>query len=235
MGLRFLLIALVAGGLLAPLPVAAAKRFPAGPQHKGMVTTGTVTVFPENRPGNAVYLNNRMILSVPQQTITSVTPLPQEGRFVYLARDEEGQVRLHLYLLPIDPSPRITAVAPDYYHVVMVIGGVVYKKFYRVVQKSTVVDLLPQSKTADGMAVGAPGIVFYHVANVRDRPGDGPPTKEFGLVLHLMLFEEDAPRSLNYAIYNTLPRLELRWLDAARIEFRLANGSTEVLSVSQFQ
>ena len=56
-----------------------------------------------------------------------------------------------------------------------------------------------------------------------------------GLGLHLVLFEEDGPRHLNYAVHNTLPKLALRWLDAARIEFRLANGNTEVLSVAQFQ
>jgi hypothetical protein len=200
-----------------------------------LATTGPFTLFPENRAGNAVYLNNRLVISLPGRLLTYVLPLPQGGRFVYLSRDEGGQTQLGVYLPPSDPAPRVTEVKEGFYHAVMSIAGVVYKKFYRVVDNATIVDLLPGSKTADGLVGGGPGIVFYHVASMSNLPGNGPTRQQFGMVVHLMLYEEDTPRNLNFIINNALPRLKLQWLDNTRIQYRLTDGTTDVLSISQFQ
>ncbi|MBI4082569.1 MAG: hypothetical protein HY423_08160 [Candidatus Lambdaproteobacteria bacterium] len=218
-----------------PAALPAQRQFPADARHTGMVQLGPYTVFPENRPDNGVYLNNRLLLSLPRQTIIQILPLPAEGRFAYLARAEDGKVQFGASVLPADAPPRIVAVSPGFYHAVLTLGGVVYKKLYRVVQERSIVDLLPISRTADGMTAGPKGVAFYHVATAEDKGPAGQSVKTFGIGLHLMLFAEDQVRHLNHGVVNTLPRLDLKWLDDQRLEYKLADGRGEVLSVAQFQ
>jgi hypothetical protein len=229
------LLGLCTAILLALAPSGwAARELPTDPAHRGIVPFGPYQIFPENRPGNGVYLNNRLVLSVPEHTITGVKPLVKEGRFAYVVRSRFGGTELGVYLPTAEPPPRIKPIAEGFYHAVVVIDGTVYKKLFRLV-RDTIVDLLPNSKTADGMTVGAPGILFYHVSSVATEEQDGRLVNQFGLRLHLALFEEERLRHLDYPIMNTLPRLELAWNGDTGIEVRLADGRVEVLSISQFQ
>lgn len=229
-------MALVAGAILPVNPWSraahAAQEFPGDPEHRGVVTIGDYQIFPENRPGNAVYQDNRLVFSVPGETLVQIIPLPQPGRFIYLTKDSEGTARLGALLATSEPEPRITAIGESFYHAVMVMDGVVYKKLYRIQNDLSVVDLLPSSKTADGMTLGPGGVLFYHVASAQ-RTDDGDTV--FGLRLHLAPSDDEPTRHLAYPIMNTLPRLELDWTDANRIRYRLADGREGALSVSQFQ
>lgn len=210
----------------------AAQEFPGDPEHRGVVTVGDYQIFPENRPSNAVYLDNRLAFSVAGETLVQIIPLPQPGRFIYLTKDSDGNARLGAKLSKAEPEPRITAIGESFYHAVMVIDGVVYKKLYRIQNDLSVVDLLPSSKTADGMTLGPGGVLFYHVASAQ-RTDDG--NTVFGLRLHLAPSDDEPTRHLAYPILNTLPRLELDWTDANRIRYRLADDREGALSVSQFQ
>ena len=212
----------------------AGRQFPTDTAHRGIVPTGPYQIFPENRPGNGVYLDNRLLLSITEHTITAVKPLAKEGAFVYLLQKPEGGFDLGVQLDSAEPKPRITEVARNFYHAVIVIDGVVYKKFFRVV-RAGIVDLLPNSKTVDGMTVGGPGVLFYHVASMSQGDQDGRVVNQFGLKLHLALFEEERLRNLDYPIQNTLPRLKLAWRGDTDIEVHLADGRVEILSISQFQ
>lgn len=228
--------ALVAAALLPVSPwgmtAQAAQEFPGDPEHRGVVTIGDYQIFPENRSGNAVYLDNTLVFSVPGETLVQIIPLPQPGRFIYLTRDADGNARLGARLAKSEPEPRITAIGEAFYHAVMVMDGVVYKKLYRIQNDLSVVDLLPSSKTADGMTLGPGGVLFYHVASAQ-RTDDG--NTVFGLRLHLAPQDDEPTRHLAYPILNNLPSLELDWTDANRIRYVLADGREGALSVSQFQ
>jgi hypothetical protein len=215
-------------------PVLAADQFPSGPNNRGIITFEPYSVFPENRPGNAVYLNNVQLFSLDNQVIIDVLPLPLEGRFAYLATDSQDKTALGVHLKDSDGPPRITRVADGFYHVVMVLDGVVYKKVYRLIDNK-ILDLLSASKTADGAIAGPIGVLFYHVATADKEQVDGTERPVFGLQLHLALFSEERLRHLSYLVRNTLPTLDLKWVDENRVSYRLADGRTDELSVSQFQ
>lgn len=204
-------------------------------EHRGIVPFGPYQVFPENRPGNGVYLNDRMVISLPERTIVHVMPFVKKGRFVYLSQNVFGNAELAVHLPPTDPAPRVKKVAEDFYYAVMVMDGIVYKKVYRVVQDSQIVDVLPGSKTAAGVTPGEAGLLFYHVSGASTREQDGETIYEFNLRLHLLMYEEERMRNLDYPVVNTLPRLRLAWKDANSIEYTLADGRVEVLSLAQFQ
>lgn len=230
-----LVMAVVVAGLLAPAgPAAAAEQFPSGPNHRGIAEFGQYRVFPENRPGNAVYLDNLLVFETRDQTIVDVLPLPVTGRFVYYAKSAQGAPVLGVSVKEGDGKPRVDTVAPGFYHVTMQIGGVWYKKMYRIVEDN-ILDLLPSSKTADGAVAGPGGVVFYHVASAIRAGEEGQTQDGFGLRLHLALFDDERPRHLNYLVINTRPSVVFKWLDESHIEMGLADGRTEVLSVSQFQ
>lgn len=212
----------------------AAEQFPSSPTHKGITKFAPYEVFPENRPGNAVYLDNRLIFDQPDLTIVDVVPLPVDGRFVYYALDAQGQGRVGVFTQTGDSKPRITKVTPDFYHVVVVLNGVVYKKLYRVVG-SDLQDLLPASKTVDGATAGPGGVVFYHVATAINTTEDGQSKRGFGLKLHLAPYGNGHVRSLSFLITNDQPSLALTWPDDTHVQVGLTDGRTQVFSLSQFQ
>lgn len=226
---------LLAGITLAASGVAAGPALTTDTEHKGIVAAGPYQMFPENRPGNGVYLKNDLMVSSPGTTIIQVLPLAKEGRFVYLTRDAAGQYKVGVRLTPSDPPPRLTRLADGLYYAIMVVDDVVYKKVYRVVQDGTIVDVLPRSKTADGMTAGDSGLLFYHVAGAETSEQDGKTIYQFSLRLHLLMYQEERLRNLDYPVINTLPRLQLAWKNSASVEYTLADGRVEVLSTAQFQ
>jgi hypothetical protein len=204
-------------------------------EHKGILAVGPYQIFPENRLGNGVYLKNNLLVSSPKSTIVHILPLPQVGRFVYLAVFEDGQSEVGVRLGAGDPPPRLKKMADGIYFVVVVVQGVVYKKVYRVVQDNTIVDVLPRSKTADGMAPGNTGLLFYHVSGAETSEQDGKTIYQFSMRLHILMYEEERLRNLDYPVLNTLPRLKLSWKNDTSIQYTLADGRVEVLSTAQFQ
>ena len=77
-------------------------------------------------------------------------------------------------------------------------------------------DVLPRSKTADGMTPGEFGLLFYHVSGAETSEQDGQTIYQFNLKLHLLMYEEERLRNLDYPVTNTLPRLKLAWKNTAK-------------------
>lgn len=231
---RLVTLAALAALLAAPAGAGAAEQYPSGPNYRGIINFGPYALFPENRLGNSVYLDNVRVFSLPDQAIIDVLPLPVEGRFVYLARDAAGLLDIGVRTLEVDGAVDIEPVTEGVYHVTMVLDGVVYKKMYRIIE-SNLLDLLPASKTADGAVPGPGGVAFYHVATAEREEENGSERMVFGLRLHLSAGEEERVRDLDYLVYNTRARLDLAWLDENTVVYTLADGRSERISVSQFQ
>jgi hypothetical protein len=230
-----------AAGLLATAlawaagPASAVQEFPSNPNHRGVVAFEPYEIFPENRPGNGVYLQRKLLLTLAGETIRHVVALPKPGRFAYLAADAAGKTRVGVFVQAQDKVFRVTEVATGFFHAVVTVDGVVYKKLYRVVDGRAIDDLLSASKTADGAVAGPRGVVFYHVSSTVDQDAAGTAEKQFALQLHVALYDEDHVRHYSFSILNTLPQLNLAWTDAEHLTYTLADGRSEVLSLSQFQ
>ena len=103
----FLSFSLPAGAWIAAAAIAAGGITAYGAQelrgdavHRGVVDFAPYQIFPENRPDNAVYFENRLIFTVPNETILQLLPLPKEGRFAYAAAAADGTTRVGLFLQP---------------------------------------------------------------------------------------------------------------------------------------
>lgn len=228
--------ALLPAALLAGSSAWAVQEYASNPTHRGIVEVSGYQVFPENRPGNGVYYQGRLLVSMPPETIRHVLPLPKAGRFAYLATDAEGNGRVGLFLQPQDKQLRINALGNGFFHATLTLDGVVYKKLYRAMEGRTLADLLASSKTADGPTPGERGIAFYHVsAAIEPDPNAGIAVKQFGMQIHIAMYDEDQVRHYEFPVYNTLPQLALTWTDPEHITYRLEDGRSEILSVSQFQ
>lgn len=216
--------------LLFPPVSLASEQLPSDQYHRGVVTYGPYQIFPENRMGNSIYIENKLLLTLQGENILSVLPLPVEGRFVYLAKNSVGKNRVGAILDKSDPNPKITRVARGFFYMLMVLDGVVYKKLYRV-QNQVVVDLLPSSKTADGIALGKSGVVFFHVSAM-EKLENGT---RFGMRLHFASFNGERLKSLDYNLFHSVPKLKLAWSDETQVQVTFGGGRTETISVSQFQ
>jgi len=223
-------VVLLLAFVLPAISAARAENFPAGPNHRGIVNVGSFQVFPENRPGNAVYGENVLLLTLPGQIIQDIVALPAKNKFIYLARQGETRT-VAVRNGANDPQPHITEVSPGYYFVVTVMDGVAYKKLLRV-SSGHLVDLLPLSKTADGVNVGPKGIVFFHIGKAEDHP-DAKSTYAIGV--HFASFDDGKVRHLGETVENTVPALVFKWLDDTHFEFKLADGSSRTLSITDLK
>ncbi|MDH4225175.1 MAG: hypothetical protein OEW12_05975 [Deltaproteobacteria bacterium] len=227
-----LAITVWAGMALAPTPSLAGQEMATDNQHRGLVAFGNFGLFPENRTNNAVYVNQRLILTLPGRTIVYVLPLPQEDRFAYLAVDDKERLEVGVHMKPGDPKPVLSRVSPGFYYLVASLDGVVYKKLFHAVQKSSLVDLLRYSKTADGVTPGPKGVVFYHV---RPKENDPAHAGQVPLGIHLALSDEVRVRNLPYAVYDKNAVITLKWQGEDAIQVIHSDGKPEVISLSQFR
>lgn len=214
----------------------ALQEHPSNPTHRGIVDVDTYQVFPENRPGNGVYFQGRLLVSLSGETIRHVAPLPKAGRFAYLATDAEGKGRVGVFVQAQDKLNRVNAVGNGFYHATVTLEGVVYKKLYRIVEGRAVADLLTSSKTADGPTPGERGLAFYHIsAAIEPDPAAGITEKQFSMQIHLMLYDEDQVRHYEFPVLARLPQMTLSWADPEHVTYKLDDGRSEILSISQFQ
>jgi hypothetical protein len=223
---------------LAMATVAWAQPLGTGPTHKGIVSAGIYQIFPENRPGNGIYLDGALLLSLPGQTILGAAQLAPGGRFIYLARGPDGKPAVGVNVLAGDTPPRLSEPVKGYEYVVSGFEGQGYKKFYRVTD-AAVTDLLPASHTADGLTVGAQGVLFFHVGSTAApapaAPGEPAPAGQYGIRLHWLNPQTGAVKHLGRSIFNRLPTLKLAWLEDGPIQYTLADGTSETLSTSDFR
>jgi len=218
----------------APRPARAVEPLPAGAIHRGIVAAGPYQIFPENRPGNGVYLDGELLLSLPGQTVLSAAQIAPGGRFMYLVRSNDGKRTLGFRTLPNDVAPRLSEPVKGYQYAVAGFEGQGYKKFFRVTD-AAITDLLPASRTADGLTSGEQGILFFHVGTTAGtHPGDAP-AGAYGIRLHWLNVGNGVVRHLGRPIYNSVPTLKLAWLDAGRFEYTLSDGTSEILNVTDFK
>jgi hypothetical protein len=230
---RLLLAVLIAGGGWAGR--IEAQPLGTGGTHKGVVPAGPYQIFPENRLGNGVYMDGTLLLSVPAQTILSAAQIAPGGRFIYVARGTDGKRLIGFNTLPGDTAPRITEPAKGFQYVVSGFDGQGYKKFFRVTDTS-VADLLPTSRTADGLTSGPQGILFFHVGSTAGAaPGESVPPGAYGIRLHWLNVETGSVKHLGRSIFNGAPTIKLAWLDDGRIQYTLNDGKTETLSTADFR
>jgi hypothetical protein len=228
---------LLASALLAVHNTRAlAEPLGTGASHRGLIAAGPYQIFPENRSGNGVYLDGALLLSLPGQTIVGVGNIAPNGRFLYVARGGDGKRTTGVNLLPGDTQPRISEPAKGYQYVVAGFDGQGYKKFFRVTDAG-VTDLLPASRTADGLTYGQPGILFFHVGTTAVGPSDQPaaPLGSYGIRLHWLNLATGAVHHLGRPIFNGQPTLKLAWTDDNRIQYTLTDGSTATLNMSDFK
>jgi hypothetical protein len=213
------------------LPAAAlGETLATGPNNRGVITIGSYQVFPENRPGNGVYNESVLVLSLPGQTIHDIINLPPRNKFIYLARQGESRT-VAVKNGPNDPPPRVTEVTPGYYFVVTVLDTVAYKKLL-LVAGGTLVDMLPLSKTADGVTPGQKGIVFFHIGKADQRP-DGRSVYSIGV--HFVSFEDGKVRHLGEAVENGLPSVSFKWINESAFQVKLSDGSTQTLNIADLK
>jgi len=232
--------ALAMASMLAALtPLHAAEPLPTGPTHRGTVAAGPYQIFPENRLGNGVYLDGVLLFALPGQTILGVAQLAPRGRLIYLARSSDGKRTVGVRTLAGDAAPRTSEPAKGYEYVTAGFDGLGYKKFFRITDTS-ITDLLPMSRTADGLTIGQKGILFYHVGSsaaaqaAAGAPGE-PPAGAYGIRLHWLNADTGAVRHLGRTIYSNAPTIKLTWLDDDQFQYTLSDGKTESLDISEFR
>ena len=70
--------------LMLPQGVTAVETFSRDSEHRGIVDLSPYQIYPENRMGNAIYLDKKLLDSHPQRVILNITSIKDTKSYVYL-------------------------------------------------------------------------------------------------------------------------------------------------------
>ena len=209
------------------------EQWPSTDKHRGIVRYGAYVIFPENRAGNALYVQNTMLFSASHQdTLTAAYPLTGEGNVAYVLRSPTNQLSLKVRLSSKNRLVQLKQLVANFYYVVMVLDRVVYKKILRV-QARGVQDLLPRVKNASLPVVGEQGIAFYHIGTYSPKTESTPPL--YGFRLHFAPFDNSTVLHSAQNFQFRFAALRMHWQTPTSLQIQSKNRAVQVIPLEQFQ
>lgn len=233
-------IALVFLGLvwiLLPQGIVAVENFSRNADHKGIIDIGPYQIYPENRMGNGIYLDKKLLDSNPQRLILNITKIKNTKSYVYLFRGQNGELGLEIIKNDLDGDARFWKVDPEFYQYTNRTFGI--QRVFRIFQNK-VIPLLTQLRTGAGIATSANHAIFYHITESKDvtrtnSSGKIIIQKVYNFRLHLIKRNlEEIQSLLNLSVQDVSYRLKLKWVNEYSISYILSNGKKETVDLRKY-
>lgn len=209
----FLVLIFTFGFSLLCLAQAPVENLP----EKGLVTLyEDYQIFPANRLGNSLYFKKKRIFSRQELIVRDIYKL-DEGAIIYATSATKDR-ELELYG-PEDAS--MTKLDGGFY--ALKIGS--EKKLVRIYKDDTIQDLLPKSRTPDGLVVNEKGdAVFSHITSSEMLENDGKKSYVYGYKIHFV-FKDEKRVTHNSTVYKStdLP-LQIKWVNDTQVELQVFEG-----------
>ena len=231
----FVFIALLL--LLLPQGVSAVKTFPRDSEHRGIVDLSPYQIYPENRMGNAIYLEKKLLDSHPQRVILNITSIKNTKSYVYLFRSQKGVLGLDIVKNDADGDARFWRIDPEFYQYTNRDFGI--QRVFRIFQNK-VVPLLAHLRTGGGVATSTNHAIFYHITDSKDitrtnSSGQQFTQKVYNFRLHLINRNFEKIQSLlNLQVQDISYSLKLKWVNEYSISYKLSNGKIETVDLRKY-
>ena len=109
---------IVCSGLLwifSPNGIWAVESYLRDSTHRGVIDLSPYQIFPENRIGNGIYLEKKLLDSHSQRVILKIVNIKSTESHVYLFRDQNGVLGLNIVKAEPDRDARFWQIDPEFY------------------------------------------------------------------------------------------------------------------------
>jgi len=223
--------------LLLPQGVTAVETFSRDSEHRGIVDLSPYQIYPENRMGNGIYLDNKLLDSHPQRVILNITSIKNTKSYVYLYRAQNGVLGLDIVKNDADGDARFWKVDPEFYQYTNRDFGI--QRVFRIFQDK-VLPLLTHLRTGAGVATSTNHAIFYHITDSKDitrtnSSGQQITQRVYTFRLHLINRNFEKIQSLlNLQVQDVSHRLKLKWVNEYSISYKLSNGKKETVDLRKY-
>ena len=216
------------------IPLFGYEQYSLDEKHRGILSLGKFQIFPENRIGNALYLEHQQLISFPDRVIFIAREVQGTDLVAYLYRNNSNEVLLDIY----DPSDSIIfkQIDPELYEIW--IPQLRARRLFRIYQND-IVPLLPKAKTATGLTPSSSHAAFYHISaseKVLSEENEGPSNQRiYTFRIHIVNRQKAGYRTIpRFRIRNTAPSLKMEWLNQTTLQYQLSNGTIGSINVQEW-
>ena len=220
--------------LFLPQGVKSVETFSRDSEHRGIVDIAPYQIYPENRIGNGIYLDKKLLDTHPQRVILNITSIKNTKSSVYLFRDQNGVLGLGIVKNEADGDARFWKVDPEFYQYTNSTFGI--QRVFRIYQEK-IVPLLTNIRTGAGVATSANHAILYHITDSKDitrtnSSGQEITQRVYTFRLHLINRNFEKIQSLfNLQVQDVSYRLKLKWVNEYSVSYKLSNGKEETVDL----
>ena len=234
---KFLFFPIVITLLTSAHTTGAVEIFLRDPDHRGVIEFTPFQIYPENRVGNGIYLEKKLLGSHPQRIILNIINIKDTNNHVYLFRGLNGVLGLDIVKNDTGEDVRFWQVDPEFYQYSNRTSGT--RRVFRIFENK-IIPLLPNLRTGTGIATSRNHAVFYHISNSKNvtsvnQNGQETTNRVYTFRLHVIKRDlKDAVSLYDLPIKDANYLLKLVWENEHSVSYRLSNGKKNIIDIRKY-
>ena len=215
----------------------AAELHPRDENHRGLVQNGEFSYYPENRLGNGLYREGKLLASESGRLIVDALEIRDTNSVVYLYSDPSNELHLGLVNDEGDGIGRLKSVDAEFYEYTN--NDIGYQRIFRLLNGS-IVPVLEKIRTGTGVTLSDTHAVFYHIiksgsTKVTTETGEEFETWSFTFRLHLTKRGQKGVVTLfGMDVQDQMASLKLFWKDEHTLGVRKSTGMQMLFDLKNY-
>ena len=233
----FLFFSTVVTILYAANPAGAVEIFSRDTDHRGVIEFAPYQIFPENRIGNGIYLEKKLLDSHPQRVILNIVNIKDTDNHVYIYRGFNGLLGLDIVKNNTREDVRFWQVDPEFYQYSNRTSGT--RRVFRIFEDK-IIPLLPNLRTGSGVTPSKTHAAFYHISNSKNvtsvnQNGQKTTNRVYTFRLHVIKRDlKDAVSLYDLPIKDANYLLKLVWENEHSVSYKLSNGKKYIIDIRKY-
>ena len=234
---KFLFIPTVITLLTSANTTRSVEIFSRDTDHRGVIEFNPFQIYPENRVGNGIYLEKKLLDSHPQREILKILNIKETNNHVYLYRGLNGMLGLDIVKNDTGEDVRFWQVDPEFYQYSNRTSGT--RRVFRIFEDK-IIPLLPNLRTGTGVAASKTHAVFYHISNSKNvtrvnQNGQKLASRVYTFRLHVIKRDLEGEVTLyDLPIKDANYLLKLVWENEYSVSYKLSNGKKHIIDLSKY-
>ena len=218
-------------------PAGSVEIFSRDTEHRGVIEFAPYQIYPENRIGNGIYLEKKLLDSHPQRVILNIVNIKDTDNHVYIYRGFDGVLGLDIVKNNTREDVRFWQVDPEFYQYSNRTSGT--RRVFRIFEDK-IIPLLPNLRTGSGVTTSKTHAAFYHISNSKNVTGinqNGQKTTKrvYTFRLHVIKRDlEDLVSLYDLPIKDANYLLKLNWKNEHSLIYKLSNGKKYTIDLRKY-
>ena len=215
----------------------AVEIFLRDPNHRGVIEFTPFQIYPENRVGNGIYLEKKLLDSHSQRVILNIVNIKDTDNHVYLYRGSNALLGLDIVKNDTGEDVRFWQVDPEFYQYSNRTSGT--RRIFRIF-KNKIIPLLPNLRTGSGVTTSKTHAVFYHISSSKDvksinQNGQETTNRVYTFRLHVIKRDlVDTVSLYDLQIKDANYLLKIFWKNEHSVSYKLSNGKTHIIDLRKY-